>query len=68
MTNHPLENMTLAQYLHLKKQVNELYEIMMEMHAQKRRDAIYANARAAYMEKKNLLQQAMELYPEYEKD
>lgn len=62
-----LANMTLEQYQALKKEVNRLYEVMMDMHQQKKRDAIYANARSAYMEKKNLLQQAMEKYPEYEK-
>lgn len=53
------------EFLQLKKEVNALYEIMMQMHQAKRRDVIYANARAAYMEKNNLLQQALEEHPEY---
>lgn len=59
-------NISFEAYLALKNEVNDLYEKMMKMHFENRRDSAYANARAAYMEKKNLLQQAQSLHPEYE--
>lgn len=66
MQDHTLENMTFEEYLSLKKEVLELYDVMMTMHTEKRRDSTYANARAAYMEKNNRLQQAREIHPHYE--
>ncbi|MBS0286657.1 MAG: hypothetical protein JSR17_05135 [Proteobacteria bacterium] len=61
-----MNNISKEDYLQLKKEVTELYNAMMQMHAQKRRDAVYANARAAYMEKRNLLLAVLEAHPEYE--
>ncbi len=61
------KNITHNQYLALKKEVDDLYTKMMEMHFQNKRDASYANTRSAYMEKRNLLQQVLALYPQYEK-
>lgn len=54
-------------YARLKSEVNELYEKMMDMHAAKRRDAVYANARKAYMEKSHELQRFIENHPKFQK-
>ncbi len=58
-------NITLKEYLALKEEVDMLYAKMMEMHFQNKRDAAYANIRAAYMEKRNLLQQVLAQHPEF---
>jgi ABC-type transporter lipoprotein component MlaA len=66
MNEDDINNISLEQYLQLKKQVDNLYNNMMELHALRKRDANYANARSAYMEKRNILQQVLEAHPEYE--
>lgn len=53
-------------YEKLKKEVNELYQVMMTYHRQNRRDYIYANARLEYMKGRNRLQKILEKHPEYE--
>lgn len=54
-------------YIRLTSEVNELYEKMMDMHAEKRRDVVYANARKAYMEKSYELQRFIENHPKFQK-
>lgn len=68
MENYNIEKMSIEQYVQLKKEVQVLYNTMMQMHADKRRDALYANARTAYMEKRNLLLEVLAAHPEYEKN
>lgn len=59
------EKVTFKEYMQLATEVETLYEAMMKLHYEKVRDAAYANARAAYMEKRNLLQQVAQAHPEY---
>lgn len=53
-------------YARLKSEVNELYEKMMDMHTARRRDAVYANLRKAYMEKSHELQRFIENHPKFQ--
>ncbi len=66
MAEDDVQNIDLKRYLMLKQEVNDLYNVMMQMHMLQQRDAAYANARAAYMEKRNILQRALEAHPEFE--
>lgn len=56
---------SFEEYIRLKKEVDTLYDAMMALHAKKARGFEYANARADYMAKKNLLQEVLEAHPEY---
>lgn len=56
---------TKEDYKALKREVEKLYQEMMLLHADRRRDAVYANARRRYMEKKSLMQQVLEAHPNF---
>lgn len=56
------------EYTKLKKEVEERYEAMMALHAQKARGFEYANARAAYMAARAKLDDYLASHPDIESD